>query len=334
MKIKTTFWIIGLLLISAFASGQRKNKHERSAFKIVGYYFLNAAIRDTVHADSAYLFLNKITHLNIAFINPDSLGNFNQQLAIDTLIKKAHDKKVKVLASIGGGGRHEYYKSLLQDGNRKTFINNLIFLINRYRLDGIDVDLEGSDIDSNYQDFVIELADALKPLHKLVTAAIATAYKDQLPDAALQKFDFVSVMSYDQTGPWSPGRPGNHSPYQMAVDDLNYWHTERSIPKEKLVLGLPFYGYGFGEKDSPVVSMNYKEIMTLYPNQVSDTLLMPANVVMYFNSLITIENKTRLALKEGGGVMIWQLLGDTNDGHSLLNAVFKIVHGDDRREKK
>jgi len=37
-----------------------------------------------------------------------------------------------------------------------------------------------------------------------------------------------------------------------------------------------------------VVSMNYKQ--TLYPNHLSDTL--------YFNSVTTIENKTRLALKE------------------------------------
>ena len=332
MKIKISFFIAGFLLISAFVSGQKKNKDRRSPFKIVGYYFLNAAVKDTVHSDSDYLFLNKITHLNIAFINPDTSGNFNQELAIDTLIKNAHDKKVKVLASIGGGGPHEYYKNLLQDDNRKTFINNLIFLINRYSLDGIDVDLEGSDIDSNYQKFVIELADALKPLKKLITAAIATVYKDHLPDAALQKFDFVDVMSYDQTGPWSPGRPGNHSPYQMAVDDLNYWHNERSVPKEKLVLGLPFYGYGFGDKDS-VVSMNYKQIITLYPNQVSDTLNMPGNVVMYFNNLATIENKTRLALQNAGGVMIWQLLGDTNDESSLLNAVFKVVHGGRWRRK-
>ena len=324
MKVKPVCLFFFLLMISFVSFAQKKKKLK--IFKVVGYYFLNAAIKDTVHSDSTYLFLNKITHLNIAFINPDTSGNFNQELAIDTLIKKAHDKKVKVLASIGGGGPHEYYKNLLQDENRKTFINNLIFLINRYGLDGIDVDLEGSDIDSNYQKFVVELADALKPLHKLITAAIATVYKDQLPDAALQKFDFVDVMSYDQTGPWSPGRPGNHSPYQMAVDDLNYWHYERSIPKEKLVLGLPFYGYGFGEKDSPVVSMNYKQIITLYPNQVSDTLNMPGNVAMYFNSLTTIENKTRLALQNAGGVMIWQLLGDTNDDSSLLNAIFKVVH--------
>ena len=96
---------------------------------MVGYYFLNAAIRDTAYADSNYLFLNKITHLNIAFINPDSTGNFNQYLAIDTLIKKAHKKNVKVLASIAGGGRHPYYAALLQDDKRKMFVNNLVSLL-------------------------------------------------------------------------------------------------------------------------------------------------------------------------------------------------------------
>lgn len=150
----------------------------------MGYYLLNAALKDTVYADSNYLFLDKITHLNIAFINPDSTGNFKQDLAIDSLIEKAHRKNVKVLASIAGGGRHPYYSLLLSDNKRKFFINSLIGLVYKYNLDGIDVDLEGSDIDNNYENFVIELAASLKPLNKLVTAAIATAYKDQLSDKA------------------------------------------------------------------------------------------------------------------------------------------------------
>ena len=326
MKLKFPLSILFLLLISSLAMSQGKNKKSSTPFKVVGYYFLNAALRDTVHADSAFLFFNKITHLNIAFINPDTSGNFNLELAIDTLIKKAHDKDVKVLASIGGGGAHEYYKKLLQEKNRQTFIKNLVFLINRYDLDGIDVDLEGRDIDDNYEKFVTELSATLKPLNKLTTAAIATAHKDLLPDKALKKFDFVNVMSYDQTGPWAPARPGDHSPYQMAVDDLNYWHQQRSIPRKKLVLGLPFYGYGFGE-NTPVVSMNYRQIVSLYPNaQLSDTLLMPGNVIMYFNNQATIKKKTQLALQKGGGIMIWQLLGDAQGENSLLNAIYEVIH--------
>ncbi|MGN6530197.1 MAG: glycosyl hydrolase family 18 protein, partial [Ginsengibacter sp.] len=309
---------------SFLSFSQKKNKPK--TFKVVGYYFLNAALRDTIHADSSYLFLNKITHLNIAFINPDSTGNFNQNLSIDALIKKAHQKKVKVLASIAGGGSHPYYHALLRDQNRKLFIQNLVSLVKRYDLEGIDVDLEGSDIDNNYEHFVIELASALKADKKLMTSAIATAYKDQLPDKALKEFDFISIMSYDQTGPWQPANPGDHSPYSMAEKDLDYWHKVRSIPKEKLVLGLPFYGYGFGAIDSPVVSMSYRQIVSLYPNRLlSDTVQLVNNVVMYFNNLETIKRKTRLAMQKAAGVMIWQLLGDVEGDLSLLNAINEVV---------
>lgn len=325
MGIKLLFSILILLMISFSASGQRKNKTTTS-FKIVGYYFLSTAARDTVHADSTYLFLNKITHLNLAFFNPDSAGNFNQYFAIDTFVNRAHQKNVKVLASIGGGGLRTSYASLLQDANRKNLINNLVSLVKRYDLDGIDVDLEGNDLDENYQKFVVELAAALKAHKKLITAAIATAYKDQLPDKALKQFDFINIMSYDRTGPWRPQDPGDPSPYSMAAEDLDYWHNVRGIPEKKLILGVPFYGYGFSKIDSPVVNMDYKRIVSLYPNsEFSDTLNLPGNVIMYYNDMATIKKKTELAIQKGGGVMIWQLLGDASGDRSLLNAIYEMA---------
>lgn len=317
-----------LIFLSNASVGQVKFHKSHSSFKVVGYYFLRSALNDRTYADSNYTFLNKITHLNIAFINPDTSGIFEQSLAIDTLIKKAHHKKVKVLASIGGGGSHEYFKTLLAENNRKAFILNILLLVKRYDFDGIDVDLEGSDITENYGIFIAELSASLHHEKKLITAAIATTYKDLLPDIALKQFDFVNIMSYDLTGPWRPQDAGDHSPFSMAVDDLNYWHNERAIPKEKLVLGLPFYGYGFSPLDSPVVSLNYQQISSLYPDNLnSDTLLMPGNVTMYFNNIATIKRKTKLAMQEGGGVMIWQLLGDAKGENSLLNAINEVANG-------
>jgi len=326
--MKKAFGSIFLLLICMVAFGQKNFRKQNVSFKIVGYYFLVSALNNPIYADSNFLFLDKITHLNIAFINPDTSGNFNQYLAIDTLIKKAHQKKVKVLASIGGGGYHPYFKTLLDQANREAFISNLLSLVKKYDLDGIDVDLEGSDIGDNYGSFITELAASLHHSKKLITAAIATTYKDQLPDDAIHKFDFVNIMSYDRWGPWRPQDPGDPSPYTMAEEDLNYWHNDRSIPKEKMILGLPFYGYGFGTPDSPVVSMNYQQISTLYPDKLnSDTLLLPGNVTMYFNNMATIKSKTKLAMQEAGGVMIWQLLGDAKGKYSLLDAIYDMVHG-------
>jgi chitinase len=325
MLMKFPLLFFSLLTISSPALCQKKDRNQETPFKVVGYYFLNAAIRDTTYADSNYLFLNKITHLNIAFINPDSTGKFRQDLAIDTLIQRAHKKNVRVLASIAGGGRHSYYAALLQTDKRKMFVNNLVSLLEKYNLDGIDVDIEGNDIDTNYQNFIAELAASLKPRKKLMTAAIATVYKDHLPDEALKQFDFVSIMSYDRTGPWRPDRPGDHSPYTMAVEDLDYWQKIRSIPREKLVLGLPFYGYGFGALDSPVLSMNYKQIVSLYPDNLSDTISLPGNKVMYFNNMLTIKKKTQLAMERAAGVMIWQLLGDATGDRSLLDIIFHVI---------
>lgn len=325
MKFKFSLLFLFLLLFSSAVISQQKNKKQKKPFKVVGYYLLNSALNDTIYADSSYLFLDKITHLNIAFINPDSTGNFKQDLTIDTLIEKAHRKKVKVLASIAGGGRHPYYSFLLSNNKRKFFINNLMALVFKYNLDGIDVDLEGSDIDSNYENFVIELAASLKPLNKLVTAAIATAYKDQLSDRALKQFNFVNVMSYDRTGPWRPDKPGNHSPYTMALEDLDYWHKIRLLPKEKLVLGLPFYGYGFGNLNSPVISMDYKQVAAINKdNRSQDTLTLPGNVMFYYNNISTIRKKTELAMKKASGVMIWQLSGDTAGENSLLNTIYLV----------
>src|SRR3990172_6298660 len=91
-------------------------------FKIVGYYSLNAASSKV----GSFPF-EKVTHVNLWFLNPDSLGNYTRDISrIKKFIDKAHKYNVKVLFSIGGGGRHAYYHALLQDDIPPVFIHNLI----------------------------------------------------------------------------------------------------------------------------------------------------------------------------------------------------------------
>ena len=144
---------------------------------------------------------DKLTHINLWFLNPDSLGKFTQDFsALAPFINAAHAKGIKVLASIGGGSPHPYYHALLKNDKRPQLVADLVSIAQRYNLDGIDVDLEGGDIDENYEAFVTELAAALRAQDKLITAAIAVYYKDALSDKALAQYDFVNVMSYDRTG--------------------------------------------------------------------------------------------------------------------------------------
>ncbi len=199
-------------LITAFSvmlvSVRSQTPKDKSAFRVVGYYSLTSAMT----ADPATVSFDKLTHINLYFLNPDTLGNFNQDFsALVPFINAAHANQVKVLPSIAGGGKHDYYHALLKDDKRNTLINDLLSIVMKYDFDGIDVDLEGSDIDENYENCAVGLAKAFKPHNKLVTSAIAVFYKDALSDKALAQYDFVNVMSYDHTGPWTPSKPGPHS---------------------------------------------------------------------------------------------------------------------------
>lgn len=315
MKIKLTYLLIYICIQTIHA--------QTTPFKVVGYYSIDAAIKN-----ENKLPFNYLTHINLWFLNPDSLGSFTQDLSlIKPFIRDAQRKKVKVLFSIGGGSKQPQYHGLLKD-RRELLINNLILIVNQYHLDGIDVDLEGSDIDENYEPFVIELARGLHAQQKIITAAVAVYYKNQLSDAALNAYDFVNIMSYDRTGPWRPDRPGPHSTYTHAVEDLRYFGIDRKISKNKMTLGVPFYGYGYGpDLKSKAISMSYDKIVTAFPDaSYVDEWLLPDGKIIYYNGIPTMKQKTKLASEMASGIMIWQIFGDTRGNKSLLKAIHKAYH--------
>jgi len=321
MPVRTRSVVGGALfaLVAGFAVGHAQTDRA-STFKVIGYYSLRAAMT----ADLSTVPFDKLTHVNLSFLNPTPAGEFVQDLsALGPFVEAAHQNRVKVLASIGGGGAHPYYHDLLQDGSRPAFVDRLVTVADRHDLDGIDVDLEGRDIDDHYEVFVIELAKALRSRGKLVTSAIAVFYKDQLSDRALAQYDFVNIMSYDHTGPWRPERPGPHSTYEHAVEALDYFGTERKIPKAKMVLGVPFYGYGYGpELTSPAVTMTFKDIAATFAGaELADEWAMPGGKTIYYNGIPTIRRKTSLARDKASGIMIWQILGDAPGEKSLLAAI-------------
>lgn len=268
--------------------------------------------------------LSMITDLNLAFINPDASGNFPANDAYRQVIEKAHSQHVRVFLSIGGGNPPAHLAGLLENDKRAGLITGLGTITETYDFDGIDVDLENALINNNYASFVSELSAALKPKKKLMTAALASWNADLISNATLQLYDFINIMSYDKTGPWNLNKPGPHSPFAMAQEDFTYFNTTRGIAAEKLFIGLPFYGYGFG--NGARQSLSYKDIVATYPgSENTDSLAVPGGGKIYYNGIATIKQKVSLAISnKAGGVMIWQLLGDSKDSKSLLKAINDI----------
>ena len=46
--------------------------------------------------------------------------------------------------------------------------------------------------------------------------------------------------------PGIPNAPGQHSSMEFTKSNVEYW-LKRGLPASKTVLGVPFYGYGFGK---------------------------------------------------------------------------------------
>ncbi len=116
MSIRSNHFLIltlSLVLLSFEGSSQK----EKSKFRIVGYYSLKGAMA----ADLKTIPFDELTHINLYFLNPDTLGNFSQDLSgLSPFIEAAHIHNVKVIPSIAGGGPHPYYHNLLKKGKRKN----------------------------------------------------------------------------------------------------------------------------------------------------------------------------------------------------------------------
>lgn len=267
----------------------------------------------------------KLTHINIAFENPvNENGTLPFNAENQLLITQAHAHGVKILVSIGGGSASEdkamraRYFELISPAKRAGFVAQLAAYVSAHDFDGLDVDLEGPAINRDYGAFIQELSAALKPKQKLLTAALSQCYggKD-VPEAALALFDFVNVMAYDATGPWQPKKPGQHSSLEFAQSNVDFW-LKRGLSKDKLVLGVPFYGWGFG-KAFRENEYRYADLLKTYPDAVSTDQV---GDTIWFNSIPTVQAKARLVRDLGlGGMMIWSLNSDAPGEHSLLTAL-------------
>lgn len=316
--------IVALLWLVIGLAGFSAN----AQFKIVGYVpnWINLT---TFSAGFTY---SRVTHLNIAFKDPDASGYLPALTSGElALVTAAHNNGVQVLISLGGAGtstnatlRSRYF-TLINSTNRQAFCSKLKQYVVNNNLDGLDIDLEGSAINSDYGSFIQVLADSLHPAGKLLTSALSEGYGGaSVPASTFAYFDWVNIMAYDACGPtW--GSPGQHSPYSMAQTALNYWKG-RGLAKSKAVLGVPFYGYEFGPSSPSQYAVGYNWVAANRPEAAdNDQVATSGGNTVYYNGISTIVDKTSLAMVEGGGIMIWELSLDGTGNYSLLKNIRAVA---------
>jgi GH18 family chitinase len=257
----------------------------------------------------------RLTHINYAFLIPNSDGSFApfpNSWKLKKIVTDSHEMGVKVLISVGGWGWDTQFEEMASDpASRAIFVQNLTEFVEEFGLDGADIDWEYPKPGQSAQNF-LALIQALRQAMpaKLLTTAVVSygATGEGVLSETFDLFDFVNVMTYD--GP-------DHGTMEQFERGLNYWQG-RGLSPDKTVMGAPFYARP--SEDS------YRKIVEADPqNAFVDTIEFNGQAVRY-NGIPTIQVKTRLAMERAGGIMFWTLEHDSLGELSLLKAIDEVVH--------
>jgi hypothetical protein len=183
--------------------------------------------------------------------------------------------------------------------------------VNAYNLDGVDIDieLEDADIWNNFDALASELSGRLKSQGKILTMAVSPWFTGRIANSTYNYFDFLNLMSYD----YNQNGTGEVAPWSQVYDMINYYGG-RGVSNDRLVIGVPFYGY------STAGASTYAQMIEMNPaNAYADY----ANGV-YYNGLNTIKQKAEYS-KSYGGTMIWEVGQDSFGQYSLLKAIKEVM---------
>jgi GH18 family chitinase len=290
-------------------------------FKIVAYMpsYREPAMVD----DSKY---KMITHLLYAFINPNPNGDGSLNAVLEparfaTVIAKAKSFGVKTGISVSGN--KTIFAAFAASATARTrFVTQLLAFVKTNNLDGADIDWEyPTSADASAANFVLlmkELSEAFKPEGKFLSAAVtpgvyAGGVRDGMRPEVFQYIDFLNLMQYD--GPnYDAAEPLNHASMKLTQKSLEVYLTDKGLPKEKAILGIPLYG-----EDATGASKGYRDIEAAGVN-VYLNVGKVGGVDYGYNGIQLIWQKAQLAKETCNGIMFWEFSHDSNSSKSLIRA--------------
>ena len=358
--------------------------------KVVGYYASWTIYGRDYQVEDVPA--EKLTHLNYAFAkvaedgsvvpcdpHADSI-NF-PKLA---LLKQKHPH-LKTLISIGGATDSDGFPTMAaNEKKRNRFVTSTVQFIRQHGFDGADLDWEfPEEADKgNFTRLLAELRAAVDSAglqdgktYELSIASGSSGYtlKGTDLEAIHPYLDHINLMAYDYHGLWSKTTnfnaplSGSSTDPEDRPDDSNELWVEGSlgiylrdlnnpsndlVPRKKLVIGIPFYGVGWGG----VPNINHGLYQTAtgpalpgenskfdYRNLASSQLLegsgyirhwhKEAQVPWLYNSttgiFIAYDDPESIALKSDkivdlglGGAMFWELSADDDS-----NTLASLIHG-------
>lgn len=259
----------------------------------------------------------------------DGSGNLNGETPHSTIqaAKAKGAQSLLLIHNFKAGFDPQIAHDLLSvPANRQKLIANLLTIMKRDGYSGVNIDIEGifSEDRDRYNQFLRELRAALKPLGHQLTVSIPPKTGDEPKDGWSGGYDYVTIgqladkillMTYDEH--WSGDTPGPIASLSWVNEVTDY--AIQVIPKEKILLGIPVYGYDWSSKGTQTVQ--YADAAALAQKQGVKALWSGTYQVPYFNYSAdgvkhevwyeneeSIRAKLKVVQKKNlGGIGIWRL---------------------------
>jgi chitinase len=267
------FSILSLLL--AIASPAAASSGPLPPPMVVAYVFPRDTLLQPGQIDA-----RSLTRINYAFANIAG-GRMVAGYRFDTEnfaylngLKK-DNPSLMVLASVGGWLWSTNFSDVaLTRDSRRIFIQSVMEFLDRYQLDGLDIDWEYPGMPGaghpfrpedkrNFTTLLKNLNSefkrhATKTHHRLFLTFAAGASEEYIAHTELGKLqkyaDTVNLMAYDYYEPTSSRITGHHAPLytnpadpaHISADDSVQNFEKAGVPAAKILLGVPFYGHAWG----------------------------------------------------------------------------------------
>lgn len=229
--------------------------------RLIGYVGIGD-LKDVIPED-----IELLDGINLAFGKVENNVVVSELEAVRSELERIHALKpeLKIVLSVGGWGAGGFSEAAYTKEGRSSFAKSCREIVDKYKLDGIDIDWEYPCISiagikaapedkENFTELLKEIRQELDrdaDRHYLLSiAGGGDRYYTRCTELgkASEYLDYVQLMSYDLRGGFSL-QSGHHTNLFSNQADLQNASTdegvkaylEAGVPREKLVIGVAFY---------------------------------------------------------------------------------------------
>lgn len=293
------------------------------------YYTPRAELEDNAHLFSDIAF---------RWFAADSEGHLRYEYKDDYagVLRYARQKDIKTHASVVLMGQQPLHDLLSNTVRRKLLVGNLMEVVNRDGYDGVNIDFEfiAPGDAAYFTTFLQELKTALGADKMLSVAVFARTGQEKWQngyqyDQIGAVADRVVVMAYDYH--YRTSAPGAVAPLWWVEQVANYMTVH--IPREKILLGMPTYGYDWpeGKNAGTVTAAKLSDLLSRYGGALSFDFQSMSPYYIYYDFEGTrhqvwleneqsLEQKWNVAVSYGlGGVSFWRIGNGFSDLYTVLD---------------